>query len=168
VSTSLVLFCALGAFVVFAALGFVALKLLSAAKRTTVAGVTLTRPGAFSLAVPAVTGPAEMWIRYAVDFPFERPFGAQTSRTFCLVLDLVVDGERMRFGHGGRTPPDLLEFEGLAQYMTKFSPGTPTTNTSYKATVLVKRLPSCPRLVEGTLYDGNGTRLVHAQLTIRA
>jgi len=126
----------------------------------TIAAASLSQPGPFVLQPAPVQGSVKIWLRYSVSFPFERPFGQRSSRVFCLVVDLVADGHKMRFGHGGRHPRDALEFEGTTHYMTTFSPG------NYTATVLVKRLPACPQLLQGAVHVGQGTTLNDATITM--
>lgn len=157
-----------GGLFVLALCGLLVVLVFRGAGRRTVAGLSFTQPGPFFLALPTVgDGPAELWLRYTVEFPYQKPFGGQVSKVFCLVLELELDGKTIVFGHGGRAPQGLLEFEGLVHYATRFSPGSPTTNTSYQASVLVKRLPKCPPKLQGSLRAENGTTLTQAQLTLR-
>ncbi|WP_437916392.1 hypothetical protein WME73_17325 [Sorangium sp. So ce302] len=89
-----------------------------------IASATLHGAGPFTLTVAAPpAGPVDLFIRYAVAFPFFKPSGGPTSRTFGLIVELVADGQVLTFGHGGTHPAGLLEFEGLAHYMTSFRPG---------------------------------------------
>ena len=132
----------------------------------TIAGASLSQPGPFVFQPAPVQGSVKIWLRYSVSFPFERPSGQQTSRAFCLVVELVADGHKMTLGHGGRHPKDALEFEGLSHHMTSFRPGNATTPTRHTATVLVKRLPACPRLLQGAVYVGQGTILNDATITM--
>jgi hypothetical protein len=126
----------------------------------------LTQPGPFAFAVPLVQGGVEVWIRYAVAFPYSPQPGAQPHRYFCLVLELLVDGQRLVLGHGGTHPPDTENFEGLIHHDMSWSPGSETTPSRYSATVLVKRFPVCPRSLSGVLHVAKGTMLQHAQVSL--
>lgn len=159
----LYVFIAAGALVVIAT----AIVLVRFANRSPpIASASVAPTGRFGLQLPPVQGPVEVWIRYTVTFPFHKPFGLETSKTFCLVLDLAADGQRMVFGHGGRHPAGLLEVEGIAQYMTSFSPGSESRPSRYTATTMVKRLSHCPRLLEGMVQTDHGTVLVDAQIHV--
>ncbi|WP_437870445.1 hypothetical protein [Sorangium sp. So ce363] len=133
-----------------------------------IASATLHGAGPFTLTVAAPpAGPVDLFIRYAVAFPFFKPSGGPTSRTFGLIVELVADGQVLTFGHGGTHPAGLLEFEGLAHYMTSFRPGNPGEPTRYTASVLVKSFSSCPRTLSGVVRTAEGTTLATATLTLR-
>jgi len=147
-------------------LGLTIVALMKYARGSPFAMVPLTQPGPFAVALPPVPvhGPIEVWIRYSVAFPFFKPLGQPTSKVFGLVLEIVADGEKLAFGHGGTHPQGLLEFEGMSHRMTLFAPGSSTTPTRYTASVLVKRMPACPRTLQGAVYVVNGTMLNGAQI----
>ena len=133
-----------------------------------IATVSLNQPGPFDFPLPPaqLEGPAELWIRYSVTFPSRRVWGQKRRPAFGLVLEIAVDGQKLVFGHGGTHPDGLLDFEGTTHWMTSFSTGQPTNMGRYTASVLVKRLSTCPRTLQGVVYVGNGTMLNAAELTL--
>jgi hypothetical protein len=136
------------------------------AGKPVIASATLHGAGPFTLTVAAPpAGSADLFIRYAVAFPFFKPSGGPTSRTFGLIVELAADGQVLTFGHGGTHPPGLLEFEGLAHYT--FRPGNAGEPTRYTASVLVKSFSSCPRALSGVVRTAEGTTLATATLTLR-
>jgi hypothetical protein len=113
-----------------------------------------------------VTGPVELWVRFSVAFPYLKPSGHPMDRTFGLVVDLTIDGGRQVFGHGGRHPQGLREFEGVVHYMTNLTPGSAASPTRFTATTMIKALPACPRTLGGTITTTSGTALVEAHVLL--
>jgi hypothetical protein len=137
-------------------------------RKSLIVAVPLAQAGPFILPIPP--GPpasVEVWIRYSVSFPYAKAFGAQVSRSFTLVVDLDVDGQRTSFGAGGGASDGRAPFEGLVSYFTSWSPGGDGRPSQYSASVLVKRLPARPRTVQGAVYGEGTTTLNHAELSLR-
>lgn len=152
---------------VFLVVVAVAVSLYRLATRTPPYAAVQLAQGPFALQVPPnVVGPVEVWIRYEVAFPFSKPSGGSTDPTFGLVLELVMDGHKIALGHGGRHPRGMPELEGIMHYMTSFTPGSDTTPTRYTASVIVKKLPQCPRTITGAVHGVSGTVVESVRITL--
>jgi hypothetical protein len=139
-------------------------------RKSQIAAVPLTHAGAFALPIPPgpADKPVDVWIRYSVSFPYYKPFGLEVSQNFSLLVDLEIDGVRSAYAAGVRSQDGRADFEGLASYMTHWAPGGPDGRPSqYTATVLVKRLPTRPRVVQGAVYGERNTTLNHAEVSVR-
>lgn len=133
--------------------------------RKPLASVSLDQPGPFTLAVPPTTGPVEIWIRYSVAFPYYGPFGREP---FALVVELVADGHREVRACGTRKPEDVPRFDGgVTRLWMSHSLGSPTTMGHSIATRLVRRLPSCPRTLHGSVSVSSGSTLHSAVITLK-
>ena len=169
-TTTLALIIGVGLLAVLAGGVATALAVKLTRRGTPIAGVSLRAAGPFGIALPprAPDGPVEIWIRYAVAFPYERPLGQEASKAFCLVVDLVADGRSMVLGHGGRHPDGAEDFDGIVSHMTSFSSEGSGGMSRYRASMMVKRLPSCPRTLHGEIRVGGGTVLHEAHLTVES
>lgn len=144
--------------------------ILQLQRKSLIAAVPLTHAGPFVLPIPPgpADKPVDVWIRYSVSFPYHKPFGLKVSQNFSLLVDLDVDGQRMTFAAGVRSPDGRADFEGLTSYFTNWSPGGPDGRPSqYTASVLMKRLPARPRTVQGAVYGERNTTLNHAEISLR-
>lgn len=136
--------------------------------RKPLASASLDQTGPFALAVPPTTGPVELWIRYSVAFPYRDPLRHKFREPFLLFVEMVIDGHREVLAWGGtRRPDDIPHFDGFTRHWMYHSRPAPTKMGHSIATVLVKRLPSCPRTLHGTVSVSSGSILHSAVITLK-